>query len=86
MVLTLVLQHRYYDEVVSGKKRFEYRQKTPYWSNRLKKSYSQIRFIRGYTSTSTTFEFKSIEEEVITHPFFDNKPTPVFKIGIGRRL
>lgn len=60
--LHLVLRHKWYDMIESGKKSEEYREINDYWKKRFEKfSYSRVRFHRGYTSRTLTFELKKIK-------------------------
>jgi hypothetical protein len=48
-VLHLNLYRKYFDQIRSGIKRYEYRSMTPYWTKRLKgKDYDYILFRNGY--------------------------------------
>jgi len=62
----LILKHRYYNQINSGEKTVEYRDKTAYWKKRiLDKNY--VTFHRGFTNTTMTFEiaFKTLTETQI---------------------
>lgn len=53
--LHLTLTHHWYDEIAAGRKFIEYRKVTPFWTKRLsERTYDQIVFHRGYTSTTIT--------------------------------
>ena len=52
-VLHLNLYRRYFDEILSGEKRIEYREVTPYWSKRLEgRNYDVIQFRNGYAKVA----------------------------------
>lgn len=60
--LDLVLRYKWYDMIESGIKREEYREISGYWKERIGKfSYSRVRFHRGYTSRTLTFELENIK-------------------------
>ena len=68
-VLHLNLYRKYFDEIVSGKKTIEYRDKTPYWTTRLSnKKYDYIYFRNGYSKDAPMMlvEFKKV---TITNQF-----------------
>lgn len=69
--LHLVLNFAWYDEIVCGRKRIEYRRKTDasgkpskwkreIWEQREKLTH--VRFQRGYTRTTETFKIEKIDE------------------------
>lgn len=48
-ILYLTLHRRWFDEIASGRKTEEYREKTPYWDKRLVgREYDAIHFRNGY--------------------------------------
>ena len=72
-ILDLVLKHRWYDMIDAGLKREEYREDSAYWRRRLLvpqalsstitpgyRSYTHIRFHRGYTSTTMLWSIQSM--------------------------
>ena len=68
-VLHLNLYRKYFDEIVSGKKTIEYRDKTPYWTTRLSnKKYDYIYFRNGYSKDAPMMlvEYKGV---TITNQF-----------------
>ena len=63
-VLHLNLYRKYFDEIVSGKKTIEYRDKTPYWTKRLSnKNYDYIYFRNGYSKDAPMMlvEYKGVD-------------------------
>ena len=69
-ILNLVLTHHWYDQTASGSKRIEYRAMTKsdgspskwhkqIWAKR--DEITHVRFSRGYTATTQTFEVKQID-------------------------
>jgi len=62
-VCHLVLKHKYYDLIKTGKKDTEYRDNTKYWRRRIlganasgSDKATHVTFHRGYTSETMTFE------------------------------
>lgn len=53
----LILKHKYYDLIDSGKKTIEYRDNTPYWRKRILDA-DAVTLHRGYTNTTMTFMIK----------------------------
>ena len=61
MTLNLFLKAKWYDLIVNGSKREEYRIIKPYWSKRLfAHHYTHVVFHNGYSATIATFELVSI--------------------------
>jgi hypothetical protein len=48
MLLTLSLYKEYFDQILSGEKKIEYRQRSEHWDKRLSKQYDTVKFINGY--------------------------------------
>jgi len=60
----LVLTHRWYDEIASGRKRTEYRAKSVQWVKRIwecREDITHVRLARGYTKTTQTFTVDYID-------------------------
>jgi len=63
-ILHLVLTYYWYDQIIIGNKRIEYRNITDRWKRLiwlLRKEYTHVRFARGYTSIMKTYEIKNID-------------------------
>jgi len=61
--LHLVLGHRSYDETVAGTKRIEYREMKHHWMKLIynrRSILTHVKFVRGYSSTITTYEITKI--------------------------
>ena len=83
-ILSLILTHRWYDKIANGEKRYEYREIKPFWQKRLfARSYSAVRFHRGYTSTTMCFELLGIDET--TAPNDLNLPH-CYRLRLGERI
>ena len=48
--LHLPIYRIYFDKILAGKKRIEYRQSTIYWTKRLKDDFDCVKFVNGYGS------------------------------------
>lgn len=61
MTLHLILQCKWYDMIVKGDKREEYRQIKPYWTIRLfAHKFKFVCFHRAYTNTTRTYQIENI--------------------------
>ena len=61
MTLHLVVERHWYDMIVNGDKREEYRIIKQYWTKRLfSHNYTRVSFHNGYSATVATFELVSI--------------------------
>ena len=50
-VLHLTLYLEWFEQIAKGIKKFEYRDRTPYWAKRIEnRAYDEIRFVNGYGS------------------------------------
>lgn len=84
--LHLNLKSGYFDEIVSGDKKFEYRLKNDYWTKRLaSRSYDKVHFKKGYPKADDlskihTIPYRGYEIQTIIHGHFGSKPVEVFAI------
>lgn len=84
--LDLVLKHKWYDMIESGEKPEEYRKRKPYWAKRIERHhYTHVRFHRGYTSTTMTFEIKDICEG-LGNPHWGAPDEEVYIIKLEKRI
>lgn len=60
-ILHLKLKKKWFDMIVSGVKKEEYREIKPYWDKRLNKSFDIVRFKNGYAEDSPTMDIELIE-------------------------
>lgn len=59
LILHLTLKKKWFDMILSGEKKEEYRDIKPYWRKRLLgKNFDAVRFINGYSKKSPTFLIK----------------------------
>lgn len=56
--LHLTLKRKWFEMIVSGEKKEEYRVIKPYWESRLNKSYSHVVFRNGYNKSAPKAKFK----------------------------
>jgi len=86
--LILHVKKEYFDEILSGKKLFEYRRRSPYWKKRLrKKTFSAIQICSGYPKKGDKdriihLKWLGFLEETIVHPHFGKRKTSVFSIFV----
>lgn len=88
-VLHLTLKKRWFDMIVSGEKKEEYREIKPYWQKRLlSKSYDVVKFRNGYKkdSPTATFYIGSICQSLGIVEWGAPESEIVFIIVLGKRL
>lgn len=81
----LVLRHKWYDMIDSGKKTEEYRAIST-WRRRLGGNIKFVTFHRGYSSTTMTFEVQSINTGIGNPEWGAPKDKEVFIIKFGKRI
>jgi len=70
-VLHLTLKKKWFDEILAGKKKWEYRELKPYWERRLftesgePRAFSHIRFRNGYQPTSRAMDVEFLGVYII---------------------
>ena len=90
--LVLHLKKEYFEKIKSGKKKMEFRLRTPYWQRRLvNREYDIIRLQCGYPKhgdkeNEILCRFKGYRPMVIIHPHFGKKPVRVFGIPVDARI
>jgi aminoglycoside phosphotransferase (APT) family kinase protein len=57
-ILHLTLKKKWFDKILSGEKKEEYREIKPYWDKRLNKSYDAVLFKNGYNKNAPSFLIK----------------------------
>jgi hypothetical protein len=65
-VLHLTIKREYFDKIISGRKKTEYREIKPYWKKRLEgKTFSEVQFRNGYGRDApiTRVEFKGLSKK-----------------------
>ena len=87
-VLHLTLKKKWFDMILSGKKKEEYREIKPYWAARLSgKTFDAIRFTNGYgkDKPSLLIEWLDLWEGVYGSPAW-GAPTrkPIYSISLGK--
>lgn len=98
--LHLVLKHKWYDLIASGKKKVEYRSMSDYWISRLLiepkcwefwsslkvKEFDSVIFHKGYTSTVMEWGIKKIDAGYGDPNMGADPDYPVFRIHLGERI
>ena len=96
-VLHLVVKRKWFDQIVSGRKKIEYREYTPYWCKRLLmlspagkliyKYFDEVSFRAGYGKSvpGAIFSLRKITIKETVHPD-TGKFTFNFLIHIGGRV
>jgi hypothetical protein len=88
-ILTLNLKKEWFDDIKSGKKKFEYREYKPYWIKRLEgKNFDKIKICLGYPKADDREKiiqrpWKGYQIDDIKHPIFDDKLKKVFAIIVN---
>jgi hypothetical protein len=92
MDLHLPLKKVYFDQIVSGEKREEYRLVTDYWRKRLiGRQYTRVVITAGYpkrddASRRSARAWRGFSIKTITHPHFGDKPVEVFAIDVSSEV
>lgn len=84
--LFIIIKKQYFDEILSGKKKNEYRLVTPYWVKKIaNKEYSSIVFQNGYNKNALRLEAEYFGYSIrnIRHEFFGNDEVCVFDLKLG---
>lgn len=85
-ILRVVIKREYFNQIISGEKKEEYRKLSDYWASRLvNRKYDFVEFINGYKKDAprALVEYNGYEIKEIRHPFFGNEPVRVFAIKLG---
>ena len=83
--LHIIIKRKYFDQIVSGEKKFEYRVVKPYWVKKLVgRDYDKIIFKAGYRTGAPRYEcdYKGYLIENIKHEFFGNEEITVFSLPL----
>lgn len=84
--LTIVIKRKYFNEILAGTKKEEYRLVKPYWVERLvDKNYTHLIFQSGYSKKAPRLQAEYLGYEVrnIRHDFFGDDEVPVFALRLG---
>ena len=92
--LTLNLKSEYWRDILWGRKVWEYRLVTPYWTRRLKdergryRTFKGIMLCRGYPATEEWErriwrKWRGVKRMIITHPHFGPDPVQVYAIRVN---
>ena len=91
-ILHLHLKKKYFDDIKSGKKTWEFRRVTPRWRKMLVgRYYDEIWLYCGYPKVSDTErilkrQWRLIAKEIILHEEFGDKPVEVFCIDVSKSV
>ena len=90
-ILTLNLNKEYFDEILSGNKKEEYREVKEYWTKRLKQKYGRIVIKCGYpksedVSKEIWFEWNGFIKKKINHKHFGSKEVEVYAIDLNKKI
>jgi len=92
-ILTLHLKWKWFEEIKSGLKPFEYRAASEYWRKRLVgREYDEIHLMLGYPSGNDADriirrKFNGVFPAVlINHPEFGNGDVPVYAIDVSVKI
>lgn len=86
------LKSEYFDQIIEGTKKKEYRRICPYWEKRLNKSYDRVVIAKGYpkridANLWAIFKYKGYCVEKIIHKEFNaNSETEVYAIDLSERV
>ena len=87
--LVLHVKKVYFEEIRDGHKMFEYRERTAYWSKRLRgREYNGVVVCCGYPKAGNASRilyrrWNGYMEQTIIHEHFGWRPTPVFSIDVS---
>lgn len=84
--LFMTIKRQYFNEILAGTKKEEYRLVKPHWVKKLVgKEYSHIVFQNGYNRNSPRLEVQYLGYEIknIRHEFFGNEDVCVFALKLG---
>jgi len=84
-ILHLTLKRKWFDKILCGEKKEEYREIKPYWDVRLKKQYDAVCFKNGYSKDSPSFliELKSIKKGIGKAEYGANQEE-VYVLALGK--
>jgi len=87
-ILHLTLKKKWFDMIISGEKREEYREIKPYWNKRLNKKFDVIRFRNGYAKNSPTMtvELKGVGKRLGKVEWGAPEKEPVYLLKLGEIL
>lgn len=88
-ILHLIIKKEYFDQILAGVKKKEYRLIKPFWTNKIVgREYDVILFQNGYNADSPKMivEYKGYQEEILKHEFFGESEVNVYAIMLGKIL
>jgi hypothetical protein len=82
MYLCLTLHKKYFDKIIQGRKRYEFRQYKPHWQKRIEgKDFKYVQFFNGYSKDSRSMKIEFKGYKVRTY-----KDKKYFVIALGEIL
>ncbi len=86
-LIHMTLKKKWFDLILSGEKKEEYREIKPYWDTRFSKKYDTIRFKNGYSKDSPVFdiELKGIKKGIGKREW-GGSPEVVYILQLGQIL
>ncbi|ADU98996.1 hypothetical protein [Alicycliphilus denitrificans] len=87
--LVLRLKAVYFDAIRDGQKLEEFRERTPYWRQRLEgRTFDRVVLTKGYPAAGDESRrlvraWRGYRETTITHPHFGAAPVEVFAIDVS---
>lgn len=90
--LILNLKKEYFQEIIKGTKKEEYREIKPYWVKRLEgREYENIIIKCGYPKKNDrekeiTFKWNGYTKKVIKHKHFGDRETEVYAIALNEKI
>jgi hypothetical protein len=86
--LTLHVKREYFEQMLNGSKKEEFRECTLYWKKRIEKHYDNLVICCGYPKRGDetkriTRTWKGATIKTITHKHFGNNPVAVYAIKVN---
>jgi len=87
--LTLPVKTEYFNEILSGAKKYEYRLYNKYWKKRIHgKDFKTVTITKGYPkredeSRRIVRPYSGYKIKIIKHPHFGNREVMVFAIKVN---
>lgn len=82
----MTIKRQYFDEILSGKKKEEFRMVNPHWVDKIiGKEYTHIIFQNGYNRNAPRLEAEYMSYDIrnIRNDFFGNDEVTVFVLKLG---
>lgn len=89
MNLFIIIKAEYFNQILNGTKKEEYRIVKPYWAKKIvDRKYSKIIFQNGYSSKSKRLQcnYDGYEIKNIRHDFFGREYVSVFALKLSKPI